>query len=155
MLYVVGGSQKAKCELKYEIWISNIWTPIQDFFLEVFLLCFLRNRWMPSSINSFAEQSRSIATLLISLISSSSRVVVNFFLPFIRWCLFIHGIFNTTIFAFSVPTYIRLVYYKSKRMYVSPYVHMVGNQLPTIGSLFPRWSSTKLPANSICYRFHY
>ena len=35
---------------------------------------------MPSSIRSFAERPRSIASFLIALIKVSSRVVVNFFL---------------------------------------------------------------------------
>lgn len=93
-------------------------TAYYDLFFEVFLRCLLRNRWIPSSINSFAEQSRSIASFLISLIRSSSRVVVNFFLSFIRWHRCIRRIFNSTIFAIYVPTCIRLAYYRYIRVSV-------------------------------------
>jgi hypothetical protein len=94
---------------------------------------------------------------LTSLISSSSRVVVNFFLPFIRWCLLIHGIYNImmfSIFCANVHTFGFLYGQTYICIYVLPYVHMVGNEMLTVGSLFPRWSVTKLTVKSICYEFN-
>lgn len=44
---------------------------------------------MPSSIRSFAERPRSIASFLIALIKVSSRVVVNFFLSMGKLLIFV------------------------------------------------------------------
>ena len=44
---------------------------------------------MPSSIRSFAERPRSIASFLIALIKVSSRVVVNFFLSMGKLPIFV------------------------------------------------------------------
>ena len=92
---------------------------------------------MPSSIKTFVERPRSIASFLISLIKVSSRVVVNFFLLICRLPIFVFR------------------YVRQNAISVPPYIRIYGKKIPKIGILFHYPDHTSKSENRIYYQFHW
>ena len=107
------------------------------YFLEALCRYLLRTERMPSSIKTFVERPRSIASFLISLIKVSSRVVVNFFLLICRLPIFVLRCVRQN--AISVP----------------PYIRIYGKKIPRIGILFHYPDHTSKSGSRIYNQFHW